>query len=70
MISYLEDWLLKRAGRAPVWVSLVGDKAGHRYTMLAVDNAGIVVASPSSNNEGVAYPWSVIYSVYPDRKDG
>ncbi len=66
MISYLEDWLKKRVGHAPVWVALVGEQMGRSYTMIAVDAVGIVLVTPASNNQGVAYPWSAISSVLPE----
>ena len=67
MIDYLTDWLAKRAGRAPVWVSFRGNETGHSFTMVAVDSVGIVLATAASNHEGGAYPWSAVVSVMPEK---
>ena len=67
MLEYLQEWLKMRAGAAPVWAAMAGDQTGSRYTMRAVDAVGVVLSSPASNDIGVAFPWSAITSVLPDR---
>jgi hypothetical protein len=66
MIEYLQDFLSKRVGAAPVWATLVGEPVGSRYIMRAVDSAGVVLAHPTTPEHGAAYPWTALLSVTPD----
>lgn len=65
MLAYLRQWLSKRAGEAPVWVTLTDEDRGTEYIMLAVDETGIVLALPSAPGSGAAMPWSAVASVMP-----
>ena len=67
MLEHLQEWLKIRAGAAPVWVTMVGDDQGDKHIMRAVDSLGVVLARPSSGGNGVAYPWTSVFSIFLDR---
>jgi hypothetical protein len=67
MIHYLQEWLKKRVNAAPVWATLRDEQQGTRYVMRAVDEVGVVLAPPSSPDDGAAFPWSSILSITPDK---
>lgn len=67
MLPFLTEWLNGRGGRAPVWVALVGEENGAQCELLAVDHFGVVLATPGRPDRGIAFPWTAIFSVMPDR---
>ena len=67
MLEYLQLWLITRAGAAPVWVSVKGDTKMREYVMRGVDQVGVVLAPPSSPDDGIAFPWPSIMTITPNR---
>ena len=67
MIEYLQAWLKARVGAAPVWVRMVSSATSTQFTMHAVDEVGVVLSSHASGGDGVAFPWTSIVSIKPDR---
>ena len=65
MIKYLNDFLRKRVGAAPVWVRMQGERGTSQFIMVAVDEIGVVLATPSNVSEAIAYPWAAIQFIMP-----
>lgn len=62
MIEFLQGYVKKRGGAAPIWVVLNPGGLPDARVLKAVDAAGVVL---QGGEYGEAYPWHAIYKIAP-----
>lgn len=64
MIEYLQEYITKRAGQAPVWVVLSAGGGAVERTLMAADETGVIMAG-QPGGPADCYPWHAIYKISP-----